>query len=143
MERTHARLLVKGWWAVAISLAMLASIALALALPGDAAAGAPQKAAVKGGGAPQKTTEQVYLAPTTYKGWAYLNLNACPSGKVCTAIYRTHTTGYRWTGKGWQAVSVPGGWVYVWPYSGSWRYVWTQSTGWVVVGSGQFELRYS
>jgi hypothetical protein len=81
-------------------------------------------------------------APTSYKGWVYLNLNYCPPGALCAMLYRTSTPAWSWTGSSWKQSSIRGGWVYVYPYTGEWRWAWTQESGWVAISGHRFEIRY-
>lgn len=81
------------------------------------------------------------VAGPRHIGWTYLNLNYCPPGSSCIAVYTSHTNAFSWTGTAWQSASLSQGWVYVYPFSGAWRWAWTQQTGWVAIRGGRFELR--
>jgi hypothetical protein len=81
------------------------------------------------------------VAPAGHIGWTYLNLNHCPVGLMCPAIYRESMVAWSWTGTAWRQTSLRQGWAYVYPYTGAWRWAWTQETGWVAVSGGRFELR--
>lgn len=134
-----ARFFSRTWWALAIVAAMIVSMAIAfpaVASAGAAGSGLPTKAVGSGAAAAEYRT-----AATTHRGWVYLNLNYCAPGRACAAIHAVSTTAYRWTGRSWSTVALPGGWVYVSPYTGQWRWAWTKQTGWLVVGTGRFELR--
>ena len=91
----------------------------------------------------QHPEPQVQLAPVSYTGWVYLNLNYCPPGALCAAVYRSAMQGWRWdyAARTWRSVQVPGGRVYVGPYSGNWRWVCTGPGACSVVSGGRFELR--
>jgi hypothetical protein len=80
-------------------------------------------------------------APTSYKGWVYLNLNYCPPRAYCAMLYRTSAPAWSWSGSAWSQTSLRGGWVYVYPYTGEWRWAWTQSSGWVAITGHRFEIR--
>ncbi len=80
-------------------------------------------------------------APPNHVGWVYLNLNHCPAGLACAAVYRDSTTAYSWTGSAWRPTTLRQGWVYVYPYTGQWRWTWTQATGWVAAHDARFEIR--
>lgn len=81
------------------------------------------------------------LARTSHVGWVYLNLNHCPPGMMCAALYRATTPAWSWTGSAWRQSSLRQGWVYVYPYTGAWRWAWTQQSGWVAISGGRFEIR--
>lgn len=83
----------------------------------------------------------VRLAPLGYAGWTYLNLNHCPAGMMCAAVFRDSTQAWRWTGRQWTHASLRGGWVYVYPYTGEWRWAWTHESGWVAISGHRFEIR--
>lgn len=72
--------------------------------------------------------------PANHVGWVTLAVGSSSYGQIRADGY---AIGYRSTGFGWQAVSVPSGWVYHYPYSGSWRWLWTQQTGWVAYDASQ------
>lgn len=82
-----------------------------------------------------------WLASRNHTGWAYMNLNHCPSGMMCAAVFQQSTLAWRWTGRRWMQSSLNQGWVYLYPYAGDWRWAWTQRTGWLAVSGGRFELR--
>ena len=130
---------IKIWWAI-----------LAIAIAGTATAAAPATAEATVRYAcpaiyprPAYCDEQANaprLAAANHVGWVYLNLNYCPPGYACAAIYHSSTPAWRWSGTAWSRASLAGGWVYVYPYTGSWRWAWTQQTGWVAVNTGNFRI---
>jgi len=81
------------------------------------------------------------LAPARYVGWAYLDLNHCPPGLACVAMYTMSTPAWSWTGSTWERTTIAEGQAYVSPYSGKWRWAWTRRSGWVAIANGRFELR--
>ena len=81
------------------------------------------------------------LAPRSYVGWTYLDLNHCDEGSACIAMIVASTTAWRWTGRAWSRSWLREGWVYVSPYTGRWRWAWTRETGWVASDHTRFELR--
>lgn len=83
------------------------------------------------------------LAGLRYAGWTKLNLNHCPHGMMCAAVYRDSMAAWSWSGSAWKSTTLRQGWVYVYPYTGSWRWAWTQSGGWVAVSGGRFEIPYT
>lgn len=85
----------------------------------------------------------IRLAGLRYVGWTKLNLNHCPRGMMCAAVYRDSMAAWTWTGTTWKAATLRQGWVYVYPYTGSWRWAWTQEGGWVAVTGGRFEIPYN
>jgi len=126
-------------WRVGTILAVAAVASLATAInPGTAAACVADRFTHEQCVTPAGEYDTV---STRYVGWVYLNLNYCPPGMACTAIYTATTPAWRWTGRSWVQTTLAGGWVYVYPYTGSWRWAWTQSSGWVAVSGGRFELR--
>lgn len=127
-----------SWWAI-----------LALAVAFTATATAPATASATTYSCPATYPRpafcdgpvQTQVAGPSHIGWVYLNLNYCPSGMACAAVYRATMPAWSWTGSAWRGSSVAQGWVYVYPYTGGWRWVWTQRSGWVAVNSGRFEIR--
>lgn len=123
---------------------MLALLVLSIALLGSALAPASASAIA----VPPCHLNPAYCAPYAYRtaplgyqGWTFLNLNHCPYGLVCAAVYRDSIPAWRWTGSSWEQTTISQGWTYVHPYTGSWRWAWTQKTGWLAVSGGRFEIR--
>ena len=131
-----------SWQATWITLAaLLVAGIIALGLPSAAHAGTsciPTK--YTNTCAPQKTQEPP-LAPLSYTGWTYLNLNYCAPGLACTLSYAISTSAWKWTGKAWANGSINGGWVYVAPFGGGYRWDYTAQSGWVALSTGRFEIR--
>jgi hypothetical protein len=147
-----------------ITVAMLATIAAAIAAPAGASAatgticplsgsavgvsycgndcplGAQTLAAARNQYAPCRPIGYP-VAGVGHIGWTFLNLNYCPPGAMCALNYRTSIPAWSWTNGAWKQASLNGGWVYTYPYTGSWRWAWTQQSGWVAVNSGRFEIR--
>jgi hypothetical protein len=128
-------------WATVAALALVASAA---ALPATSSAATAEAAIARCAGVPGARCV-VPLRPATaglnHVGWTYLNLNYCAPGMACIALYRDSMAAWSWSGSAWRATSIRQGWAYVYPYTGSWRWAWTQDTGWVAVSGGRFELR--
>lgn len=124
--------------ATAILTVVVATLA---ALPGTANATTPSHCAQAIYPPPAGCVNRDGTAGLLAEGWVHLNLNHCPTGRVCAAIYRHSMPAWRWTGRAWVQSSLQQGWVYVSPYTGQWRWAWTQRTGWVAVTGGRFEFR--
>lgn len=134
------RRLTVRWLLVALVAALTATAAAAPTTASARAINAcpaiyPRPAYCDGG------AQQFATAGLRHVGWTYLNLNYCAPGYACAMIYRISTPAWRWNGRSWVSAQLPGGWVYVYPYTGNWRWAWTQQTGWLAVSGGRFELR--
>lgn len=128
------------WFAIAL----LALVTTAVAMPASSSAAelvAPRCISPTDGAFARCAPVQPRTAGLQHVGWTYLNLNYCPTGMMCAALYRDSMSAWSWTGSAWRPSTLRQGWVYVYPYTGEWRWAWTQSTGWVAVTGGRFELR--
>ena len=76
--------------------------------------------------------------PTNYVGWAAFTPDA-PDCRAAICVGEELTApAWRWTGTSWRPAYLPGGFVYVYPYSGDWRWAWTARTGWVAIYGAHF-----
>lgn len=146
------RRIILRWIPVAavICASLLATAALPSAASAQATAACP---AIYPAPAYCDVQQDRPTATLRHIGWTYLNLNYCPQGQMCAAIFRssipawiTHDAAGRLYQQPRQT-SLSQGWVYVYPYpyqraGESWRWAWTQATGWVAVTGGRFELHY-
>ncbi len=131
-----------------LAIALIASFATTVAAPGTSSAAiAPdityEHYDCNNGQPTLRACSPTRLAGLRYVGWTRLNLNHCPHGMMCAAIYRDSMAAWSWTGTAWKPATLRQGWVYVYPYTGSWRWAWTQEGGWVAVTGGRFEIPYT